>query len=294
MEMINLQCKNCGAELEVDAGKERMFCPYCGTKILLRDESIKVTKHIVDEARLKEAEIRLREMEYQQERERREAELQEKQKKVFRISVIAVFVAMVVAFAIPPLRGVGGIIMLCGPIALFALWQTDKKNLQNMHEDVPAASVQPRMPRREYAAPGRDDSFSSPPYQNQRQAQGNARGPARYDYGPADADEDYRRDDDDEQYARRSSQSSYSYGMPPQRDSYGWGGYDDRSPKSKTAAFLLCFFLGIYGGHYFYVGKIGKGLIYLCTLGLFGFGWLVDLIRIAAGTFTDKYGRYIR
>ena len=48
--------------------------------------------------------------------------------------------------------------------------------------------------------------------------------------------------------------------------------------KSKWVSFALCFFLGIFGAHKFYEGKIGMGLLYLFTGGLFYFGWLVDLI----------------
>ena len=33
--------------------------------------------------------------------------------------------------------------------------------------------------------------------------------------------------------------------------------------KSKIAATLLCFFLGAVGGHKFYLGQIGKGVLYL-------------------------------
>ena len=69
--------------------------------------------------------------------------------------------------------------------------------------------------------------------------------------------------------------------------SYG----ENRSEYSRTAALLLCFFLGGFGIHQFYVGRTGKGIVYLLTAGLFGFGWLIDLIKLAAGTFTDKYGR---
>lgn len=50
------------------------------------------------------------------------------------------------------------------------------------------------------------------------------------------------------------------------------------NPKSKLVAILLCFFLGEFGVHRFYEGKVGTGILWMLTLGLFGIGWLVDLI----------------
>lgn len=49
-------------------------------------------------------------------------------------------------------------------------------------------------------------------------------------------------------------------------------------PKDKWVAFLLCLFLGVFGAHKFYEGKIILGIIYLFTMGLFGIGWFIDLI----------------
>jgi restriction system protein len=66
------------------------------------------------------------------------------------------------------------------------------------------------------------------------------------------------------------------------------------SPKNKICAFLLCFFIGFYGIHYFYVGKVGMGILYLLTCGLFGIGWIVDIIRILMGKFQDKNGLYLQ
>lgn len=65
------------------------------------------------------------------------------------------------------------------------------------------------------------------------------------------------------------------------------------SDKSRTAAALLCFFLGSLGVHRFYVGKIGTGILWLLTLGFCGFGSLIDFIIILCGSFKDKYGKVI-
>ena len=46
--------------------------------------------------------------------------------------------------------------------------------------------------------------------------------------------------------------------------------------KDGTTAFLLCTFLGGIGGHKFYEGKTGAGILYMFTLGLFGIGVLID------------------
>lgn len=51
-----------------------------------------------------------------------------------------------------------------------------------------------------------------------------------------------------------------------------------KKEKNKWVAVLLCFFLGFIGVHKFYEGKIGMGILYILTLGLFGIGVVVDFI----------------
>lgn len=46
--------------------------------------------------------------------------------------------------------------------------------------------------------------------------------------------------------------------------------------KNKWTALLLCFFLGCFGAHRFYEGKIGTGVLWLLTGGLAGIGAIVD------------------
>lgn len=66
---------------------------------------------------------------------------------------------------------------------------------------------------------------------------------------------------------------------------------DGVSEKSGVACLLLCFFLGVFGVHRFYVGKIGTGILMLVTLGGFGIWFLADIIMIILGVFTDASGK---
>jgi len=65
------------------------------------------------------------------------------------------------------------------------------------------------------------------------------------------------------------------------------------STKSRTVAAILCFFIGIFGIHRFYMGKIGTGIIWLLTGGLLGVGVLVDFILILLGKAKDKEGKLV-
>lgn len=51
--------------------------------------------------------------------------------------------------------------------------------------------------------------------------------------------------------------------------------------KDRNTALILCIFLGCFGAHKFYEGKIGIGILYLFTGGLFCAGWIIDIIDIA-------------
>lgn len=59
--------------------------------------------------------------------------------------------------------------------------------------------------------------------------------------------------------------------------------------KSKGIAYLLWLISGFgwLGIHHFYLGKIGKGIIWIITGGVFGIGSLIDLFTL--GGAVDNY-----
>ena len=63
--------------------------------------------------------------------------------------------------------------------------------------------------------------------------------------------------------------------------------------KRRTITLVLCIFGGFFGLHYFYNGRIARGLVYLFTFGIFYVGWIADIFIILLGRFKDRYGEYV-
>ena len=125
------------------------------------------------------------------------------------------------------------------------------------------------------------------PYQYAQEPQSNPYGDT-YQRGYAEDQARYR------QYSQDPRYQGYRQGGPA---GYGYrNSYYERpvSTRNKWVAFILCFLLGTFGIHRFYVGKIGTGLLWLFTFGCFGIGWLVDLIMIVTGSFNDEHGFPLR
>lgn len=66
------------------------------------------------------------------------------------------------------------------------------------------------------------------------------------------------------------------------------------SEKSGIACLLFLLLLGPFGLHRFYVGKIGTGILFLITAGGLGIWWLLDLIILIVGSFTDAGGNFVK
>jgi len=54
--------------------------------------------------------------------------------------------------------------------------------------------------------------------------------------------------------------------------------YDKRT--STAYALMLFTLIGVAGIQHFYLGKVGRGVLWLLTFGLFGIGTLVDLFTL--------------
>ncbi len=63
---------------------------------------------------------------------------------------------------------------------------------------------------------------------------------------------------------------------------------EQASEKSRLYALLICIFFGWAGGHRYYAGKFGTGIIMFVTAGGFGMWWFIDLIMVSIGAFKDK------
>ena len=68
---------------------------------------------------------------------------------------------------------------------------------------------------------------------------------------------------------------------------------ENKSSKDWLVTLLLAWFLGYFGAHRFYAGKIGTGVLQLVTLGGCGIWYIIDLIMILVGKFTDSEGNVI-
>lgn len=69
---------------------------------------------------------------------------------------------------------------------------------------------------------------------------------------------------------------------------------NSKSVKNYGLTLVLTILFGFLGIHRFYAGKVGTGILFLLTGGLFVIGWIIDIFTVAFGNFTDKTNSFIR
>lgn len=83
MIVVNVKCPSCGADISVDKDRKFIFCEYCGTKVLVKDENVFTQRHI-DDAEVIRAETE-RMVQMQKIDEQRRIREEEKRKKKIKI-----------------------------------------------------------------------------------------------------------------------------------------------------------------------------------------------------------------
>tara|TARA_Y100000817_G_scaffold113896_1_gene89230 strand:+ start:356 stop:628 length:273 start_codon:yes stop_codon:yes gene_type:complete len=68
---------------------------------------------------------------------------------------------------------------------------------------------------------------------------------------------------------------------------------DNVSKKNGIVLLLLLLLIGVFGVHRFYAGRIGTGIIFLFTFGIFGLGLIYDLILVLTQKLKDGEGKNI-
>ena len=98
MKLKSLNCPNCGAPIQIPEGKSQFFCTFCGSQIQVDDgkitidlnANINLNQQYTDVARLKELELREKELERQ--------ELAEKKEKLKPIVWILVLIGSIAIY----------------------------------------------------------------------------------------------------------------------------------------------------------------------------------------------------
>ncbi len=127
IKFVSVKCPECGAALEVEEGREQIFCSYCGSKVIIENDNEYIYHHI-DEAEIKQAEtdriIQLKKMEMT---EKNRIAKEKRMSIKIRISIVLGIIAFIF-LAI----GFGGSNfgletpgLLCG-LALMMMWTVDK------------------------------------------------------------------------------------------------------------------------------------------------------------------------
>ncbi len=119
MKTDTVKCPGCGAVMDINLSRRQAECSYCGTKVLLGDDIVK--RHLEEEAKLKEAEIKLKEMQYSHERELQQEHYHQVWRRSFWISVAVYVGVLAFLYTTRGPEGAFSVIFLFGGIALIAM-----------------------------------------------------------------------------------------------------------------------------------------------------------------------------
>lgn len=88
LKMNQMKCPSCGANLDFDGERDKVFCTYCGTPIVITDENRKeIVRRTVDEAAVE-----------RERRKLREAEMRDKFRNKMEDNEMKLIVGMVIFF----------------------------------------------------------------------------------------------------------------------------------------------------------------------------------------------------
>ncbi|MGN0689801.1 MAG: hypothetical protein ACI4KH_05245 [Oscillospiraceae bacterium] len=98
-----VKCPSCGADLQVGEGREKLFCSYCGSQIMITNENEHIYRQI-DEAEIKRAEteriVRLRELDLEERRENQKNSLKNILTIIWIVlSLILLIIGLVIMFS---------------------------------------------------------------------------------------------------------------------------------------------------------------------------------------------------
>lgn len=128
IRFVSIKCPECGASLDVEEGRQQIFCSYCGTKVMVQNDNEYIYRHI-DEASIKQAEadkiVQLRKLEII-ERKRAEAAKVKRVKIIVSILVGILGICLMIAGA--GMGGLVGLLVLEGVMFIWILSDKDKED----------------------------------------------------------------------------------------------------------------------------------------------------------------------
>lgn len=141
VKFTSVKCPACGANLPIEEGREKIFCSYCGTPIIMTDENEYTYRHI-DEAEVKRAEteqlVHLKELEMEEkenERKRKGSVL------AYSITGVIAVIGVIATVLFPDSPSGTEAIMVAACIAMFTfIFKDDKK--KKPHRIVSSNEVQ--------------------------------------------------------------------------------------------------------------------------------------------------------